>query len=211
MRAKGRCMSAEQSDNMAGRQKSEKNARAYLRMLFCTFMAALLAMSMTPFVPQAYAADDDKPKTVKLTIGSGSWKEIDVTKEVATLDANMGKGTELKFNVEDSYSNLDPSQRLRKLVFEAPNGKQTELCSQNGNTIGFDSEKLVTGQALKLITSTKDSSGNYVKRYEVQLNVRVNDSKEAEKNPAGSGSTAGISEDGGTWSFSNGLEYKFKN
>ncbi|MBP3883725.1 MAG: hypothetical protein J6D54_02140, partial [Olsenella sp.] len=164
-------------------------------------------------VPRAYAASTDKPDSVMLRIGSSNWKEIDVAKEVATLDTNLGNGVDLSFNVRDAYTDLSPANRLRKLVFEDSSGKQTELCNLNGNLIGFKSDKLVEGQKLKLITSTKDASGNYVKRYERQLNVRVNNSKKAEQKPAGtgSGSMAGLSEDGGSWSFSNGLSYTFKN
>lgn len=181
------------------------------RAALCAFMTAVLVSGLVPAVPRAYAASTDKPDSVMLKVGTGNWKEIDVAKEVATLDTNLGKDVLLSFDVKDAYTDLSYTNRLRKLVFEDSSGKQTELCNLNRNVIGFTADKLVEGQKLKLITSTKDASGNYVKRYERQLNVRVNNSKKAEQKPSGSGSTAGLSEDGGTWSFSNGLSYTFKN
>ena len=191
--------------------RTPSRVRTRLRKILSVFLAVTLVSSLVPQIPQAHAASSDRPDSAKLKIIGSSAKEIDVTKEVATLDASMAKGTDITLDVSDAYSSLGSGDRLRKLVLEDSSGKQTELCNLNTNPISFKSDKLVEGQKVKLITSTKDSKGNYVKRYERQLNVRITNGKAAEQKPAGNNSIPGMSSDGGQWSFSNGLQYTFKN
>ncbi len=191
--------------------RTPSHVRTRLRKILSVFLAVTLVSGLVPQVPQAHAASSDRPDSAKLKVVGSSAKEIDVTKEVATLDSSMAKGTDITLDVSDAYSSLGPGDRLRKLVLEDSSGKQTELCNLNTNPISFKSDKLVEGQKVKLITSTKDSKGNYVKRYERQLNVRITNGKAAEQKPAGNNSIPGMSSDGGQWSFSNGLQYTFKN
>lgn len=188
----------------------------YARALLCVFVSVVLVLGMTPCPPMAYAASTDKADSAVMQL-SGQTKRVDVTKEVATLDSNMGKGTTISFDVTDDYNKVSSNDKRRRLVFEDASGKQTQLCDVAGDKVEFKSDQLVVGQKLKLITLTKDKSGNLVKRYEQQLNVRTVDTKKAEQKPTNSSAnsakdaTAGISADGSSWSFSNGLSYTFKN
>jgi len=168
--------------------RTPSRLRTRLRKILSVFLAVTLVSSLVPQIPQAHAASSDRPDSAKLKIIGSSAKEIDVTKEVATLDSSMAKGTDITLDVSDAYSSLGSGDRLRKLVLEDSAGKQTELCNLNTNPISFKSDKLVEGQKVKLITSTKDSKGNYVKRYERQLNVRITNGKAAEQKPAGNNS-----------------------
>ncbi len=177
-------------------------------------MAIALVLSFVPIVPQAQAANEEKPDSVVMQLGNPVQK-TDVMKQVATLDANMDKGTTIPFDVSDKYSNVNSNDKRRRLVFEDSSGKQTQLSETGDNRVSFTSDQIVMGKKLKLITLTKDNNGNLVKRYEQQLNVRFVDTKKAEQKPTDSSSAtspiAGMSEDGSSWSFSNGLEYTFKN
>ena len=186
-------------------------AKAPMHAFLCVLMAFVLAIGMTPTVPHAFAANEEKPDTVYMQL-PGKPDRIDVMKQVANLDANMGKGASINFDVRDKYYNLAAGDKKHALVFEDSSGKQTKLSEGIGDRISMTSDQLVVGQKLKLITSTKDKSGNFVKRYEQQLNVRVIDTKKAEKNSSagGTGAGAGISSDGSTWSLTDGMNIDIK-
>ena len=184
-----------------------------LRSLLCIFMACVLATSMTPIARPAYAANEDKPSSVIMQLGDQT-RRTDVMKQVVTLDANMGKGITIPFDVTDNYNNLGANEKRRYLVSEDAQGVQSQLSEASGNRVGFMSDQIVAGQKLKLVTSTKDKNGNFVKRYEQQLNVRFIDTKKAEQKPSNVKDTspaAGMSKDGSTWSFTDGMEVKLQN
>jgi len=185
--------------------------KASWRIPLCVLMAFVLAFGMTPTVPRAFAANEDKPESVSMQL-PGKSDKIDVMKQVVNLDNNMAKNATISLEVRDKYSSLSSNDKKRELVFEDSSGKQTKIGEETGDKLSIKPEKLVVGQKLKLITSTKDGGGNFVKRYEQQLNVRVNDTKKAEMNSSagGTGAGAGISSDGKTWSLTDGLKVDIK-
>lgn len=183
-----------------------------LRSVLCVIMAGVLAVSMIPITEQAYAANEEKADSVFLELGK--IQRTDVTKTVVTLDANMGKGITIPFDVKDKYNNLGANEKRRYLVSEDAQGTQSQLSETSANRVGFMSDQIVAGQKLKLVTSTKDKNGNFVKRYEQQLNVRFVDTRKAEQKPSTATQTsaaAGMSKDGSSWSFSDGLQVELKN
>ena len=192
--------------------KTTANKTNVAHSVLCVFMALVLSIGLMPPVPQAYAADGEKADSVTMQVGNQANK-LDVAKQVANLDANMGKGATISFDIKDKYNNLAAGDKQRQLVAEDASGKQTKLKEATGDKVEIKSDQLVAGQKLKLITSTKEKNGTLAKRYEQQLNVRVIDTKKAEQKPsAGSdGAAAGMSENGSTWSFTNGLEVKIQN
>lgn len=181
--------------------------RALRVAIFAAFIT-VLALCSAAFAPDAHAASGDKPDSVMLKVGTET-KEVDVTKNVATLDQNS-PNTELAFTIKDAYELLSSNVKLREFILVDSSGKQVEtIYSDNGNGGHFTIGKLKANHKLVLVTSTRDAgSSTYVKRYEQQLNVRLADTKKAE---ADTKQIPGVSEDGGTWSFSNGLQYTFKN
>jgi len=82
------------------RTESSKSTSAYARTFLCVLMALVLAIGMAPTVPKAYAANEEKAESVYLQLG-GAIPRTDVTKTVVTLDANMGKGITIPFDVKD--------------------------------------------------------------------------------------------------------------
>ena len=194
------------------RENTSQSAIRAVCVLVCMLMAAVLALSLFPVMQQADAANEDKPESVIMAF-SGSSKRTDVLKEVVTLDANMGTGITIMFDVRDKYSDLANMDRRRCIVAVNAQGVESQLSETSANRCGFMSEQIVAGQKLKLVTSTKDKNGTFVKRYEQQLNVRTIDTRKAEQKPntGTSGAASGISEDGTTWSFTNGLEVKLNN
>ena len=195
------------------RTESSKSTSAYARAFLCALMALVLAIGMAPTVPKAYAANEDKAESVYLQLG-GAIPRTDVTKTVVTLDANMGKGITIPFDVKDKYNDLGANEKRRYLVAENAQGTQSQLSETSANRVGFMSDQIVAGQKLKLVTSTKDKNGNFVKRYEQQLNVRFVDTRKAEQKPSSTTTTSaasGMSNDGSTWSFSDGLQVELKN
>ena len=209
--------------------KNPRTAIDYMRMAMCMLLTVALAMGLTPVLPHemAHAASDNRAESVIMQLGDQN-SQIDVAKQVATLDANMGKGITIPFRVQDKYSNSPNSDKRRRLVLVDASGKETQVGESAANTVSMPSESIAIGSKLKLITEVKGKGGNFEKAYEQQLNVRFIDTKKAEQKPSsssqgavpsGSSSTpsgtvpagSGISEDGGSWSFSNGLQYTFKN
>ena len=183
-----------------------------LRSVLCVIMAGILAVSMIPITEQAYAANEEKADSVFLELGK--IQRTDVTKTVVTLDANMGKGITIPFDVKDKYNNLGANEKRRYLVSEDAQGTQSQLSETSANRVGFMSDQIVAGNKLKLVTSTKDKNGNFVKRYEQQLNVRFVDTRKAEQKPSTATPTsaaAGMSKDGSSWSFTDGLQVELKN
>ncbi len=193
--------------------KASRSVLDPIRGLLCVIITITLASCMVPITDQAYAANEDKPESVYLQLGA-KVPRTDVTKTVVTLDANMGKGITIPLDVTDKYNNLSADSKRRYLVSEDEKGTQSQLSETSANRVGFMSDQIVPGQKLKLITSTKDDKGNFVKRYEQQLNVRFIDTKKAEQKPSATTATsptAGMSNDGSTWSFTDGLEIKLQN
>lgn len=176
--------------------------------MFRILLATVLVTGLAPVVPTAYAANTDKPTSVMLQIGDDK-TEINVMKNVATLDSQKAD-TDVYLSVNDSYNNLGSPAKIREFILVDSSGKTVESLSwDNGNGGHFKIGKLKAGHKVVLVTSTREAnSTKFVKRYEQELNVRVADTKAAE---SGSGNTAGISKDGSTWSFSNGLNYTFRN
>ncbi len=197
---------------MNAKQQTLQAPINHARLLLCVLLAVVLALGLTPVLPKAHAASADKPNAVYLQV-SGKSERTDVMKQVVNLDANMGKNITIQLDVDDQYNNVNSADKRHTLVFEDPSGKQTQLSQSAGNQCSFSSDQLVADRKLKLITETKDSSGNFAKRYEQQLNVRVLDTKKAEQKPESgtSGATAGMSADGSTWSFTDGFEIELKN
>lgn len=199
---------------MIARKKIKRTLSARLHSLLCVLMAAVLAVSIVPVAPaRAYAADAVKPEQVIMQM-TNQQKQIDVVKNVATLDVRMNKDTAITFNVSDKYTGLSNDRRLRYLVIVKTNGYEKRVSESSTNTIGLRVADMEVGAKLKLVTMTKEGNDtDLVKRYEQELNVRFIDSSSAEQKPnsANSGGIAGISDDGGSWSFSNGFEYTFKN
>ncbi len=174
-------------------------------------VTVVLASSLVPIAGQAHAANEDKPESVIMAF-SGSSNRTDVLKQVVTLDANMGKGITIMFDVRDKYSDLANMDRRRYIVAVNAQGVESQLSETSANRAGIMSDQIVAGQTLKLVTSTKDKNGTFVKRYEQQLNVRTVDTRKAEQKPSNAaGAAASISNDGSEWSFSNGLEVKLSN
>lgn len=183
-----------------------------LQAALCILVSVVLAAGLMPTVPTAWAATPDKPTSVMLQIGDDK-NEIDVTKNVATLDSQKGS-TELIFTVNDAYSNYSSNAKQREFILVDSSGKTVEtLSTSSGNGGHFTIDKVKAGHKVVLVTTTRENSASqYAKRYEQQLNVRVVDTKAAETNtPAGQGAIGGISKDGSSWSFSNGLQYTFTN
>ncbi len=190
----------------------ENNGFGYVRKIICMLMAALLVTWMIPAMPRAFAANEDKAESVYLQLGNQMTRK-DVTKTVVTLDANMGKGITIPFDVKDKYNDVAADKKRRYLVSEDASGAQSQLSETSANRVGFTSDQIVAGNKLKLVTSTKDEKGNFVKRYEQQLNVRFVDTRKAEQRPGSvteKSSAAGMSKDGSTWSFTDGLEIKIQ-
>ena len=197
---------------MHATSKPAKRPLDYARIVVCLLTAFVLSVSLTPVVPQAHAANEDKAESVYLQLGNQLTRK-DVTKTVVTLDANMGKGITIPFDVKDKYNNVPADSKRRYLVAEDSSGMQSQLSETSANRVGLMSDQIIAGQKLKLVTSTKDEKGNFVKRYEQQLNVRFIDTKKAEQKPSSAtenSAAAGMSKDGSTWSFTNGLEVKIQ-
>lgn len=199
-----------------------RTAIDYARVTLCMLLTVVLAAGLMPILPheKAFAADGERAESVILQLYDQN-SQIDVAKQVATLDANMGKGIIIPFSIRDKYENWATSDKRRKLVLVDASGKETQVGESITNSVGMSSDSIVAGSKLKLVTMVKGKSGNLEKAYEQQLNVRFIDKKKAEQKPSSaspgttpSGTTpagAGISDDGSSWSFSNGLQYTFKN
>ena len=202
--------------------KHPRTAIGYLRMAMCMLLTVALAAGLTPVLPHetAFAANDNRAESVIMQLGDQN-SQIDVAKQVATLDANMGKGIAIPFRVQDKYSNLSNSDKRRRLVLVDSSGKETQVGESTTNTVSMPSESIAIGSKLKLVTMVKGKNNNFETAYDQQLNVRFIDTKKAEQKPSSSNQGAassgtvpagsGISNDGGSWSFSNGLSYTFKN
>ena len=197
---------------MVNKTTTREKLAGHFKSLLCIFLSVVLATGLAPFAPLAYAADADKPQSVMLQIGDDK-SEIDVTKNVATLDKQK-VDTELYFTINDAYTNLSSNIKRREFNLVDSSGKTVEtVYSDNGNGGHFKIGKLKEGYKLVLVTTTREAnSTTFVKRYEQQLNVRLADTKKAETGTStGSDAASGISSDGSNWSFSNGLQYTFKN
>lgn len=185
-------------------------SRPNAQTAFFVLLATLLLLLCPLFAQRAYAADD--PESVMLQVANDNADQINVVKDVASLDSQK-KDTKVTLTVKDAYTNNDASERTRELVLMDASGNTTkQLTSSQNDTLEFSIGDLVEGQRMALITSAKDNDGETGQRYQKTLNVRLVDTTKAETPfSAGSNSSAKKEGDGWQWSFSNGLEYTFRN
>ncbi len=185
----------------------------HIRTVSCMCVTVLCLLFLWVATPCAYAANGDGPESVTLQVAGNDAEQINVVKDVASLDKQK-KDTKVTLTVKDAYTGKDASERNRELVLMDSSGKTTkQLTSSRNDTLQFSIGDLVDGQRVALITSAKDGNGPVGKRYQKTLNIRLIDTTKAEA-PFGAepNSSAKKESDGSwQWSFSNGLEYTFKN
>ena len=164
------------------------------RTALCLFMAALLAITMTPFVPQAEAAQNEPTMAVMMTMPDG--RTADVTKVVMTL--NGGDKAPVKFKVT---SNVSPQSRTGWLVYELVDNdgsRDGKVLHHGGPEFSVTLDKIVASHDLRLhILEADNKNPSGINLYDKKLNIRIADTKKAESQVPGGG-----------WSICNGLNIK---
>ena len=164
------------------------------RAMLCLFMAALLAITMTPLVPQAEAAQSDPQMAVMMTMPDG--RTADVTKVVMTL--NGSNSAPVKFKVT---SNVSPQSRTGWLVYELVDNdgsRDGKVLHHGGPEFSVTLDKIVASHDLRLhILEADNKNPSGINLYDKKLNIRIADTKKAESQVSGGG-----------WSISNGLNIK---
>ena len=118
-------------NSFGGNAVHRKGLAEGARTALCLFMAALLAITMTPLVPQAEAAQNEPTMTVMMTMPDG--RTADVTKVVMTL--NGGDKAPVKFKVT---SNASPQSRTGWLVYELVDDDEEHGTGGEGQEIWQD-------------------------------------------------------------------------
>ena len=124
--------------NSNGDAVRDKGIAGNVRTALCLLMAVLLALCMTPFVPQAQAAQYD-PKaaeanapwvTVFMTLPDG--RTADVTKVVMTL--NGSDSYNVKFEVKSSASASSSRDWLAYDLVDVDSGNNDKLLKRSSST-----------------------------------------------------------------------------
>ena len=178
-------------NSFGGNTMHKKGLAEGARTVLCLFMAALLAITMTPFVPQAEAAQNEPTMTVMMTMPDG--RTADVTKVVMTL--NGGDKAPVKFKVT---SNASPQSRTGWLVYELVDddgSRDGRVLHHGGPEFSVTLDKIVASRNLHLrVLEADNKNPSGIVLYSKMLNIRIADTKKAESQVSSSG-----------WSISNGL------
>ena len=161
-------------NNFGGNTMHRKGLAEGARTALCLFMAALLAITMTPLVPQAEAAQNEPTMTVMMTMPDG--RTADVTKVVMTL--NGGDKAPVKFKVT---SNVSPQSRTGWLVYELVDNdgsRDGKVLHHGGPEFSVTLDKIVASHDLRLhILEADNKNPSGINLYDKKLNIRIADTK----------------------------------